>query len=135
MSEKKGLVFDDANPGVEFEHEDGWKLSLRVCTMEELDNIRKETSKKKEAFKKVGNSYQRFAWDEVDDKKQSQMIWDYCITAWEGIYGKDGKDIPCTAENKYMMMQKSQPFAKFVTESMQKLNSDEEEQKTESEKN
>lgn len=135
-----GLFFDESNPGTWFSYtndkqEEEWKICLRICTMEELERIRKETVKKKVAFKKVEGTPHRFVWEEVDEKAQSQMIWDYCISAWEGVYNKNGEDIPCTAENKLMLMQKSQVFAKFVTECMKQLNKEEEEQKTEAEKN
>lgn len=131
----KGLFFDDENPGVEFEHVEGWKVSLRICTMAELERIRKETTAKKVNYKTVDGRPHRFVWDEVNEEKQSQMIWDYCITGWEGIYNKQGEMIPCTPDNKLLLMKNSQAFAQFVTDSMRKLNKDEEDLKTESEKN
>ena len=131
----KGFVFDATNPSTEFEHEGGWKIWLRVCTVEELERIRKETTTKKAQYKIVERQAHRFTWEDVDEAKQSQMIWDYCITAWENVYDRDGAIMPCTPENKIMLMRNSQVFAQFVTSCMKKLNKEEEDAKTESEKN
>lgn len=133
---KKGFVFVEEAVGTWFEHDDGWKVSLRICSLDELKRIRKQTVKEKFAFKRLDGAPYRVKWDETDEDAQSLMIWDYCIVDWQEMYDKDGKTpLPLTAENKVMLMNKSASFAKFVTDSMTKLNEMQEQGKEVSEKN
>jgi hypothetical protein len=133
---KKGFVFVEEAVGTWFDHDDGWKVSLRICSLDELKRIRKQTTKEKFAFKRLDGAPYRVKWDETDEDAQSLMIWDYCIVDWQEMYDKDGKTpLPLTAENKVMLMNKSASFAKFVTDSMTKLNEMQEQGKEASEKN
>jgi hypothetical protein len=133
---KKGFVFVEEAVGTWFEHDDGWKVSLRICSLDELKRIRKQTVKEKFTFKRLDGAPYRVKWDETDEEAQSSMIWDYCIVDWQEMYDKDGETpLALTAENKMMLMNKSAKFAKFVTDSMTKLNELQEQGKEESEKN
>lgn len=131
------LVFDESlvEAGTWFAHEDNWKVCLRLCSMERMKEIRKATTKKRIDFKKVDGTPARFEYDDVDDDKASLMLWDYCITNWEGIVDSKGNDLPCTAENKFALMHKLRVFQSFVTDGIAKLNAAEEERQEALEKN
>lgn len=132
---KKGFVFAETVDSTEFEHEDGWKINLRICSMAELKRIRKITVTKKVAFKKVEGTPMRMEWEEIDEETNGKMIWDFCITSWDNVFGSDGEPLECNAENKWMLMNRSVPFARFVTDCMTKLNEEAEKGKEVLEKN
>jgi hypothetical protein len=120
------MQFDigNLNPGVWFDMTDEVKVCLRVCDGEALRNIRKKTMTKKHEYRKVDGAFQHFIIEETDDDLQSDMIWDYCIVEWEGIMDMKGDPIPCTPENKKLLMGKSIQFAKFVGTGLDKLRKD-----------
>jgi len=114
------MKFDlsDLNPGVEFAWEDEAKITLRTCNSEKLLEITKQTTKKKVDFRQGV----RVTWEETDESKQRQLIWDYCICSWSGIVDKDGNQIECSTANKMKLMNGSVKFARFVTKCLDDLN-------------
>lgn len=125
----------DLNPGTKFYFDDdspeeGYVI-FRICNGTALDAIEAATTKKKYEYKKGA----RYEAVEVDHKKRTHQIWDYCIVDWSGIEDADGVAIPCTTENKILLMSGSIQFAKFFSNSMDALNTLLSEIEVESEKN
>lgn len=125
---------DDLNPAVWFDlpdDDDGGRVQVRTCAGGDLEQIIKETTKKRVEYKRG----QRYEYIESDDEKHQRLLWDFCIVDWENIYDAKGKKIPCTIENKLLLMKHSIPFATFVGECLEKLNTDTLAMKTVAEKN
>jgi len=57
------------------------------------------------------------------------------IISWENFYDSKEKEIPCTKENKVLLMTRSPQFAKFIADSLETLGKDEIEQTAVIEKN
>ncbi|MDD5353028.1 MAG: hypothetical protein PHS93_07715 [Candidatus Omnitrophica bacterium] len=105
------LDLDNLNPGTWFDFPDGeGRICLKTLSFDEAMEISKATSKKKAEYK----NNQRFAFDEIDEERQTEMTWDKTILSWEGLYSKDKKEIPCTKEMKINLMRKSPEFARMV---------------------
>ena len=62
-------------------------------------------------------------------------MWDYVITAWEGIVDDDNKAIICDCENKTMLMGGSITFSSFISKCLEKLSESNEIHKEDLEKN
>lgn len=103
---------------------DGARVCLRVMAIGILKKIHKETTSKKTEYKKLGRGrdYQRFEYDDPDEEKREQLLWDYCITDWEGIFDTDGTGLECTNENKIKLMNGSVEFALFIGNCLETLN-------------
>lgn len=117
--EKSGSIFnlEDLNPGVLFDMEGGGKVRLRVCAGDDFRNIRKQTLKKKVEYK----NGQRHSYEEIDEDLENKLLWDFCIIDWENFFDGSGNPIPCTKENKVLLMGKSIKFSRFVLDSLNKL--------------
>jgi len=124
---KRGLTkmkFDlnELNPGVffsfdEYEGEDGGGVTIRLANGKILDEINKACIKKKVEFRRG----QRHEVIIDNDELRSKMLWEYVIIDWKGLYDQDGKEIPCTKENKIMLMQGSVKFSSFIGNCVEKL--------------
>jgi len=120
------------------------KLCLRLPSVDLMDRINKETTKKtveyRHPLKENGRPdlrkpLQRIEFEEViDPNKRTNMLWDHIIVDWE-IYTPQGERIPCTTENKVLMMKGSSRFASLVNEYMDEMQKAEEEHKKDLEKN
>jgi len=119
MQNNQGTRFDlaDLNPGTWFEMGGGGRVCLRVCAGDDLRAIRKATVKKRAGFR----NGTRIVYDDVDEDRQNEAIWDSCIVSWEKIFDKDGKPIPCTQEMKNLLMGKSIMFSSFIAASLKSL--------------
>ena len=108
------FYFDDEEPG------DG-SILLRGLSPHDASDFTKKCSKKMPPEYKHG---QRFEIpDEMNDKKYSDMIWDFVIVDWKNIVDENGKKIECTTENKLKLINHSNEFVKFVSKSLDILNS------------
>ena len=130
----EGIIFDldNLNPGVwiDYDEEGKAKVCLRICAGDDLKYIRKKTVKKKVEYK----NGQRFEFEETNDDLFREFLWDFCIVAWSGFIDKEGKEIPCTKENKILLMGKSIEFAKFLGEALEKIGEENKEAREEEEK-
>jgi len=120
MSEEKGVIFDiggELNPGVTFDFEGSGKMTFRVCAGDDFRNIRKQTLKKKVEYK----NGQRFQIEVIDEDLENQLLWDFCIIGWENFFDASGNPIPCTKENKILLMGKSIKFSRFVLDCLNKI--------------
>ena len=117
------MKFDlaELNPGVFFsfdENEDGeGGVTIRLANGKTLDEINKACIKKKVEFRRG----QRHEVIIDNDELRSKMLWEYVIIDWKGLYDQDGKEIPCTKENKVMLMQGSVKFSSFIGNCVEKL--------------
>ncbi len=121
MSELKGSFFnlEELNPGTCFELEGGGKIYLRVCAGDDYRKIRKQSVTKKVDYKNA----QRFPYDSVNEDLENKLLWDFCIVNWENLFSDVEKTmpIPCTTENKMLLMGKSLKFSRFVSDCLSKL--------------
>ena len=118
------MKFDltELNPGAffsfdEYEGEDGGGVTIRLANGKILDEINKACIKKKVEFRRG----QRHEVIIDNDELRSKMLWEYVIIDWKGLYDQDGKEIPCTKENKIMLMQGSVKFSSFIGNCVEKL--------------
>ena len=123
---------DDLNPPAWFDHPhtDG-RICLRVASATDLERIRKKTIKKRVEYKRG----QRFEVEHVDEELQTALTWQWCIVDWEGLYDYNHDEIPCTDENKVLLMLNSPPFSKWVVDCLDVLNDDNVEREASAEKN
>lgn len=130
-------VFDISGEkeGVWFDMEGGGKIKLRTMSADAFKEIRKQTVKRKIEYKRVEGKAERFVAEDVDDDLQSDLFWDHVILTWDNLYDSKGKEIPCTKENKSLLLNRSVKFLNFVTESFKTLTEDEARATETSEKN
>ena len=122
---------NDLNPPAWFEHDSGARICLRVASAKDLDDIRKKTTTRKREFRRG----QRFEYEEVNEQKQSELTWQFCIVDWHGLFDHDDKQIECSDENKVLLMQNSPVFSNWVIECLELLNEDNVERVESAEKN
>ena len=118
-----------------FEMDGGGRVELRTLSYDALKKINKQSTRKKVDFKKVEGTPGRFEYEEVNEELQNELFWDHCILAWENLYDSKEVEIPCTKENKVLLMTKSAQFAKFISDSLETLNKAEAAQAEAAEKN
>ena len=121
--------------GVWFDMDGGGRVQLRTLSYDALKKISKQSTRKKVDFKKVEGTPGRFEYEEVNEDLQNELFWDYCIVGWENLFDSKEKEIPCTKENKTLLMSRSALFAKFIADSLKTLAEDEELQAEVAEKN
>jgi len=116
----------DPNPAVSFDLPGGGMIKIRPLAEGPLREILKQVEKKRVEYKedRLGN-LQRIEYTERDEEKYSELLWDYCIVDWEGIEDVDGSPVPCTSENKQILMRQSPEFSAVVGRFIDQLNRDE----------
>ncbi len=118
----------DLNPGVFFpfdEEEDDESpggITIRLANGEILDVINKKCTAKKVVFRRG----QRHEVIEEDEKRRSELLWEYVIMDWTGLDDEEGVPIPCTKDNKVLLMRGSVKIASFVGNCVEKLTEDSE---------
>jgi hypothetical protein len=125
----------DEKPGVFFDMDGGGRVQLRSIDVDDWKAIRKQTVRKKVDFKKVDGTPGRFEYEEVNEDLQNELFWDKVIVSWENFLDGKGVSIPCTKENKILLMSRSAKFAKFVGECLKQIAEDEGIQAEQAEKN
>ena len=125
----------DSDVGKWFELEDGGRIRLKNLTADDLKEIRKQTVKKRVDFKKVDGTPGRFEYEEVDRDLENVLFWEKVIVDWENFFDAKKKPIPCTKENKLLLMGRSQKFIRVVTDFLKVLTDDDAEQAERAEKN
>lgn len=118
-----------------FEMEGGGRVQLRTLSVQEFRDIQKKTVKVKDIYRKVEGTPARFEKTEIDQDLQNELYWDAAIVGWENLMDRTGEPIPCTRENKVLLMTKSKTFLEFVVDSLRQLSEDEADQKEAEEKN
>jgi hypothetical protein len=118
-----------------FEMEGGGRVQLRTISVADFKSIQKQTVRKKVDYKKVDGTPGRFEFEEVNQDLQNELYWDSVIIGWENLSDRNGKEIPCTKENKVLLMTRSKKFLDFVVESLKTLSADEADAQEQSQKN
>ena len=130
-----GVVFDLEDDGTWFDVEGGGRIKLRIMTPDVNKVIRKKTVKKRVDFKKVEGVPSRFEYEEVNEDLQTELFWDYIIVDWENFIDRNGEQIPCTSENKVLLISKSTRFVSLLNGFLKELTDYEEEKTAQIEKN
>ncbi len=123
------MRFDTTNPATKFffdpADEPAGYVELRVANQAALDDINETATKKKAEVRPnpaAGKRLERIAYVETDERMFMTMLWDYCIVSWAGVEDEKGAPVPCTAENKYMLMVNSKQFKDFISKCLDELN-------------
>ena len=124
------------NPGIWFffdedKGDEGGSVCLRICDSDILREIRKQTIKQKVIYK----DHQRYEYEDENEDLRNELIWDYCVVDWKGVFDQDDHLVPCNKEMKMLLMGKSVTFATFVTDKLKELNNIESDRQEELEKN
>jgi len=119
-------VFDlEAKPGVWFDMDGGGRVQLKTLAAEEWKTIRAKSVKTVPEYQKLDGKWERFEVEKKDDDLQNELFWDAVIVAWENLLDGKGQEIPCTAENKTLLMLTQPRFSKFIGECVDTLTKDE----------
>ncbi len=118
-----------------FEMEGGGRVQLRLLSADDFKEIDKQTVKKKVEYRKVDGTPARFDVEASDTELRNHLFWDRAIVAWENIFDRNEAEIPCTSENKILLMSKSIKFAEFVADGFRVMREDGIKRTEESEKN
>jgi len=124
------------NPGTKFffneDDEKEGSVSLRVCAGDDLRAIRKQSAQDKVEYRRGS----RIEYKKVNEEVENTLLWDFCIVEWEGVLSEEtNQPIPCTKENKSLLMGKSPVFSKFVGDKLSILADIEDKEKEDLEKN
>jgi len=115
--------------GTWFDLEGGGRIQLRTVSPEIFRQINRRCVKKRVDFKKVDGTPGRFEYEEVNDDLKNELFWDDCIVSWENLFDGKGNEIPCTKENKIVLMNlRSGKFRSFVADCLKVLTEMEAEQ-------
>ena len=128
-------IFELDEPGKWFDVDGGGRIQLRSMTFEKNREIEKATKKKRVDFKKVEGIPARFESETLDEDLSNRLFWDHVIVAWENFFDAKGNEIPCTAENKMLLISRSVKFVKTVRECLDRLAEVDAEQAKDEEKN
>ena len=120
------INLQDPNPPATFDLPGGGTIKIRPLAEASLREILKQVEKKKVEYKedRMGR-LQRIEYTERDEEKYSELLWDYCIVAWDGIEDMDGNSVSCTQENKLILMRQSPDFSGIVSKFIDQMNQDE----------
>ena len=111
----------DENPVGEEEKKEG--VLLRILTAGKLEEITNRCRTKKIEVKGSPPArFEVFDFKKGGEEKEFELTWDYCIMDWVGVIDKDDKEIPCTPENKILLMKDSIRFSTFINEGIKKIN-------------
>ena len=114
-------IFSFDEPGKWFDIEGGGRLQLKSMTPDRHKEIRKSTVKRRVEHKKVEGTPARFDVEETNEDLANELFWDFVIVAWENFFDANGTEIPCTKENKMLLITKSTKFTKYVTDCLKDL--------------
>jgi len=129
-------IFDlDEKPATWFEMEGGGRVQLKTLSSEGWKAIRAKSVKVVPEYQKLDGKWERFEVEKKDDDLQNNLFWDAVIVAWENLLDGKMQEIPCTAENKTLLMLTQPKFSKFIGECVETLTKDESARAAASEKN
>jgi hypothetical protein len=114
---------DDLNPAAWFDvpdDSDNGRVQIRTCAGSDLEAIAKESTRKRVEYKKS----QRFEFVDTDEDKYQRLLWDHCLVDWKNIFDGAGKKIPCTTDNKLLLMKNSISFANLIGDCLETINED-----------
>ena len=123
------FFFDDDKP------DEGW-VDIHAAPMAVQSDIANNHSKKRVEFTMNPKTrrMERIPFVDTDDDAVLEALWDYAISDWL-LLTPTGEPIPCTRENKIMLMRGDTRFNSFINSCLEKLNALEESDIEEAEKN
>ena len=92
------------------EYNEDVKFKLRALDRKTMSELRKKATKKKYTATPSG----RQIVEEVDDELFDALVFDHIISGWEGIVDEEGKPLPCTKENKLMLVNSAPTLANWL---------------------
>jgi hypothetical protein len=126
----------EENKGVWFDMPGGGRVKLRTLSVLDLRKIKKATTTKTPFVTEVNGKTVVLTHEVDDDDLWMSMANDCCVVEWENLFDKNGNPIPCTKENKDILMCMGDgTFRDFVKEKMDILSAHEKEEQAASEKN
>ena len=129
-------IFDLEVPsGSWFDLKGGGRVQVRTMDADTRKAIRKQTTKQRVEYKRVDGRAERFEVDVLDEDLQNALFWDHVIVAWENLFDAKQVAIPCTRDNKILLLSRSSKFVDFVGECLKRLAEDELQQAEALEKN
>ena len=129
-------VFDlEEREATWFDMEGGGRVRLRALGAEGWRAIRAQSVKVVPEYRKLDGKWERFEVEQKNDDLQNKLFWDAVIVAWENLFDGKGQEIPCTAENKTLLMLTQPKFSRFISECVDVLTKDESARAEASEKN
>lgn len=134
MEVAKKAVFNTNNAGVWFSLGDGARIKLRLCTGEQFDKIREQTTEEIEVFKNVEGTPARFDKVKTNTKLENELFWDYVIETWENVANEEGI-LECTKENKIRLINRSPQFVEVLSGLVEKLRKSEVDKQEKTRKN
>jgi len=125
------IDLNDLNPGAWFDWGDA-QVCLRSVNADKMREIDAQTTKPAVDVRKGI----RFTFDKITSPDlRRELMWDYMIVDWKNIQDAEGNELPCTKENKMLLMGRSAAFLKFVMENLKVLDEAEEAHEKALEKN
>ncbi len=121
------MFIDLENEGQWFQFgEDGdAAVCLRLCPLDVLKEIDKKTAIEKVEYRinEKTRQMERIVYSHTKDPDlRNELYWDYIIVDFRGIRNKKtGEEIPCTKENKILLMGRSPQFARFVVDKIEEM--------------
>ena len=127
---------ENPNPGVFFPWPDNKPdeeggITLRALNAEALKVIDDATVTKRRRFR----GSQPYEDIKVNEAMREELMWDYCIVNWNDLQDSKDEEIPCTKENKVILMKKQFKFAMFVGDCLEQLSEFKEKQEEQEAKN
>lgn len=133
------MIFDieKKDNGVQFDFPGGGWIKLRKPSVDDFMRVRRAcTENKPFLVEKEGQVPRVFNHEVINEEKMAGMMNDCTIMSWGDFYDKNGKEIPCTPENKTMLMRLDDPtFRDFVNEKLKALSKAGEQAKKEADEN
>jgi hypothetical protein len=121
---------EDLNPAVEFTNpfdpKGKEKIYLRLAADEDNQRFFATAGVKEKVYWKTHPQTRQMQrvkdFDPTPEERDlfNEEVWDFSITDWV-LYDKDKNLIPCTRENKCLLMRKSPKFANWVASSLEQL--------------
>jgi hypothetical protein len=120
---------DEKTESGSFELKGGGKVHLRLLSATDLKEMAKACIKVNAEYPLLKDpidgkeKYQRFEGRTFNDELWEEMKCDRAITGWDDLFDKNGNPIPCTKENKVLLMTpgKAPEFLKAVEEGLKAL--------------
>jgi len=131
------IDLEKLNSGTWFDLDGGGRICLRVCAGDDYRAILDQVVKRKSEVvfdPKTGRPH-RLSSEQTDERKLTELLWDFCIVDWVKIYDVKGETVPCNKEMKLLLMGRSPTFFAMVNSHLDRLRTIEKQEAEELEKN
>lgn len=113
------MIFDiEENPGIWLDFPGGGRVQLRNPSVQDMLEIRKVCTDNK-PFLQDGRVYNHEVMDMV---RHFELYYDKAIIDWDGFFDKKSQPIPCTTQNKLILVHlAASGFKSFVDKVLEDL--------------